>query len=396
MRRSLITVARSRGAGSKVVRTLARAHSGHGHSHDHSHSPPAQPRTEPGPRPPLHIGLEMTRGLQNLGRMLESYAEASVTAYQDTFDSVWDRRGLTWRQGPEGPIATSVAEELEALRERRVSERGLPVSTPSLLSLRFSDSRTALARVLGADGRERFLSCLRLDEASAHDGWQIVCELVGLAADEAPALADHPDHPAHGAGLALASDLVQRYLALEHVDPQRAASRGAKLGSAGIFHPGASLLSVGEAPHDEAPAAWSAPAGSLLEVPLATYLAAAAAQAPHAPASSSVDAVASVEMLAGGGVACATVRVGNESRTRVFEDHLMLAVMPGGQRAAVQGRPGAAEDAARPSFVAAADGARPANRPAEVRDDKARRPRAKAEPREWRIVSKTFAPRPWV
>ena len=38
-----------------------------------------------------------------------------------------------------------------------------------------------LVKLLGADGRERYLSMLRLDglDAMAHDGWQIVRELIG-------------------------------------------------------------------------------------------------------------------------------------------------------------------------------------------------------------------------
>ncbi len=169
------------------LRALARAHGGHSHGHSHSHSP-APPKTPAGPRPTLAIGLEMTRAMQNLGRMLEGYAEASTTAYQDVFDSVWHGRGLIWRQQqPDagGPVASTVADELSALG----SQRGAPVAAPSLISLRFSDCRTALARLSGADGCERFLSCVRVSEVGSNRGpalWSTLPSCPSAAAHAPP------------------------------------------------------------------------------------------------------------------------------------------------------------------------------------------------------------------
>ena len=60
---------------------------------------------------------------------------------------------------------------------------------PGLISLSFGDERTVLVRLRGSDGRERFLSMLRLDglDAMAHDGWQILREVVGGAPTTATA-----------------------------------------------------------------------------------------------------------------------------------------------------------------------------------------------------------------
>ncbi len=186
-------------------------------------------------------------------------------------------------------------------------------------------------------------SC-QVDEALAHDGWQIVREVVGVAPSATPAPSRDPHRAGHAADIELVSEAVRRYLEIEHgggAEHRRLAQS--------LFHPECALLAVGEAAPDEPAGAWSAPAGSLLEVPLSAYLETVAAQAAHAAEATKHDAISSIEMLRGGGVACATVRVGNGEMSRVYEDHLLLAT--------VADAPGAAG--------------------------------------EWRIISKTFAPRPW-
>lgn len=96
----------------------------------------------------------------------------------------------------------------------------------------------------------------------------------------------------------------------------------------------------------------SAPAGALLEVPLRAYLSSVASQSPHAPSSSAHDAILAVDLLPCRSAAALTVRVGNGARNRLFTDHLLMATGP------VEGEAGGVGGG-------------------------------------WRIVSKTFAPRPW-
>ena len=154
------------------VRVARRGHGAHGHSHGHSHDsraggelrstlPPLSGAASiAGARGPLPIGLELARALGNVGRALESHAQALVSPYADTFESVWYGQGLLWRRVPSGEWeATLAEEELTALRTRQA----MPSTRPAMLSLYFGDDRTALVKTLGSDGRERFLSMLRLD-----------------------------------------------------------------------------------------------------------------------------------------------------------------------------------------------------------------------------------------
>ena len=286
----------------------------------------------PGPRAPLALGLDTARAVTNLGRALETHAEASVSAFADMFESVWHADGLLFRRGDgdaAGWAASTAAEELASVRARRA----LPVATPALLSLAFADERTALVRLLGADGRERFLSMLRLDGAMMHDGWQIVREVVGSPLAAAPTTPAADDAP-----LASVRALLRSYLAIEH-----GGGAAHRKQAEALFAPRASLLAVGSAAADAPPSVWEAPAGAMLEVPLATYLDGVASQTPHAAESATHDAIVNVELLPCGTAAAATVHVGNGACTTVFHDHLLL------------GRTGG----------------------------------------RWRILSKTFAPRPW-
>jgi len=115
-----------------------------------------------GPRGPLSIGLDTSRAIGNIGRGLESHAQALISPYADTFESIWYCEGLLWRRSADGAWeATTASEELTGLRSRQT----MPINPPGLLSLAFGDELTALARVFGADGKERFLYMLRLDGA---------------------------------------------------------------------------------------------------------------------------------------------------------------------------------------------------------------------------------------
>ena len=339
---------------------------GHGHSHGggavHSHAdraggelrsrmaPHATSLSASGPRMPLSLGFETARALTNVSRALEAHAEASVSAYVDMFDSVWSKTGLLFvpsaDAGGDGWTATTAEEELASLRTRRA----LPVCKPSLLSIAFGDERSALVRLLGADNRERFLSMLRTDglESLRHDGWQIMREVVG---NEPNALPTRPSVASADTALSDVRGLLAAYIGIEHgggaADCELAAS---------LFSERAALLSVGTAaigPDDEGGRSdpWSAPAGALLEIPLATYLDGVASQRPHADGARAHDQIVSIDILPCHTAASATVHVGNGSMDTVFVDHLLLAK-------------------AQPTADGVLHGG-------------------------WRVLSKTFAPRPW-
>ena len=221
----------------------------------------------------------------------------------------------------------------------------MPVAAPSLLSMSFGDERTALVKLLGADGKERYLSMLRLDalDALAHDGWQILRELVGGSTNAANAAAIASPTASAEEALDSIRTLLSTYLKIEHGggEADRALAET-------LFSPRAALLTVGSADPSEPTTAWSVPAGFLLEISLGTYLEGVASQTTHAPESATHDAIIAIDLLPCLTAASAILHVGNGARTNVFVDHLLLACGDHG----------------------AGDG-------------------------QWRIVSKTFSPRPW-
>ena len=346
-----------------LLRPLVRFHYGHSHAtggggHSHAaeqrvggelrsrgHLPPvnAIAPTPSGPRVRLALGLETARAVTNVGRALESHAEASLHAFADMFESVWHQEGLLWRHAEENLVweARTASEELTSLRARR----SLPIAVPALLALTVRDERTALVKLLGADGRERYLQMLRLDgiDAMAHDGWQIVREVVGGDQGLPAAAMDGDEAAKRAASVDEIRRLIDAYMAIEHGGGDADKARASAL-----FDPRASVLAVGTSPVDEAPSAWSAPAGTLLEVSRDTYLDGVADQTGHASESAAHERVFNVDLLACGTAAAATLHVGNGACTALYVDHLLLA------------RDGNAHG----------DGA-------------------------WRILSKTFSPRPW-
>ena len=215
----------------------------------------------------------------------------------------------------------------------------------------FGDERTALVKLLGADGNERYLSMVRLDDldAMAHDGWQILRELVGgpsAAAASDTAAASPPRASGEASGeeaMDCIRKLLSSYLKIEHGggEADRALAET-------LFSPRCALLTVGSADPSEPRSAWSAPAGFLLEISLETYFEGVASQTTHAPESAAHDAIIAIDLLPCLTAASATLHVGNGARTNVFVDHLLLAKGDHGD----------------------GDG-------------------------EWRIVSKVFSPRPW-
>jgi hypothetical protein len=185
------------------------------------------------------------------------------------------------------------------------------MNAPSLVWLSLSDDRTVLAKIQGMDGFQRYVSMLRLDSIENNtptiDGWHILREVIGGGTSQ--------DH----GSIASICQVLQNYLAIEHGGGKEDARKAQDL-----FAPQASLLGVGTSPLDETPSSdcWSAPSGSLLEIPLDTYLEGVASQSPHSTKSKVKDSIVQVDIM--GEAAAATVHVGNGAQTTIFVDHLLL------------------------------------------------------------------------
>jgi hypothetical protein len=256
-----------------------------------------------------------------------------------------------------------------ALRSSSPTAASSSIVSPRLLSLTFSDHCTALAKVVGVDGGTRYLSLLRLEEEEGgggfggasggrppNDGWLIVQEVMVLkkndsgdvldhAADTDHHHHDHSHHHSHDHNKATAGTTtsstgtlynsllatLHQYLEIEHGGGAEDVKKAQKL-----FVPQTSLLSVGAEPENVSKDSdWLAPYGTLLEIPLSTYLAGVESQVPpHTIASKQFDAISTIDMIVTPSTnrntttthaaAAATVRVGNGAQTRVFEDHLLL------------------------------------------------------------------------
>lgn len=252
---------------------------------------------------PLKLGLEAARGSENVLRLLESSHGNVQWRSADTLDTVWYSRGLIWRRTNNEWSASLPGEQGDdfAIKQH-----------PSLLSVTLSDDRTALAKVLGLDGCERYISMLRIDTDNwsrpMNDGWRIVREVVG--GDHA-----HMDETAHGS----VAQVLQRYLRIEH----GGGSRDFEMANE-MFADKASLLSIGTAAEEDEPGDWSAPMGTVLEIDREVYLEGVYTQTPHAKDAAHHDVICNVDVLSCGTAAAATVLVGNGAMDRVFCDHLLL------------------------------------------------------------------------
>jgi Putative lumazine-binding len=342
---------------------------------------PVAPRQH-GPRQPLSLGLDVTKASQNILRLLEAthgmdnYSSFSTTAassaflYQDMSDPCWHASGFRWawssdhgrwtRLDRDGGV---VADDDDSSHSHHHHPHHHPHQPPhhhhplecipTISWLQFSDDRTALAKVQAMDGSHRYLSLLRLDDDPivsmrtssriANDGWVILRELIASSPTKNHHHHHHHNHDHHnhdhhnhhkeenavGPESSPADDMIsliqclQTYLDIEHgggeTDYQRACQ---------LFSPHASLLTVGMAPVDQEPTQWSAPVGTLLEIPRETYLESVQNQHPHSAGSRRHDAILQVDLTPGGATAAATaaatVRVGNGAQTMVFVDHLLL------------------------------------------------------------------------
>jgi hypothetical protein len=303
----MLTTLTKRATTRHLTRCQVRCHVGHGNP-DLLSTPPETPS---GPREYPDLGLVAVKASQNILRLLES---SQVGFQYADFSTVWHPRSLTWRHNGTEWKASTVKEELENQRKSLTSSR--------LVSLSVSDERTALAKMIGVDGRQRYVSMLRLDppeEAKqmgmspmvANDGWHIVRELIAGPAAAIPVVPTE--------AFASIGQTLQDYLSIEHGGGMKDAKKAEQL-----FSSQASLLAVGIAPMEEAPTDWSAPSGILLEIPLNTYLGGVESQSPHSTESKQHDAVLHIDVLPCQTAAVAAVHVGNGAQTHMYEDHLLL------------------------------------------------------------------------
>jgi hypothetical protein len=284
---------------------------------NHGGAPQVVASDEAGPRWPLHLGLASTRASSHVLRLLES-SHGSVHCAVDTMQDVWHSKGLRFilDHGEWHGVTGSS-------KESTAKSTGSGTAMPSLSFLIFSDDRTALAKLLGVDGRERFVSLLRLDDSGnprpINDGWLIVREVVGNAQKETR-------YSTQDACYSAVSEVVLRYLDVEHGGGKEDADVADVL-----FAEKASLLSVGSNSLEHGPSSsnsWTAPVGSFLDVPRDVYLHGVLTQTPHSMESRQYDSISGIHMLKCGTAAAATVQVGNGARDRLFVDHLLLGKSP--------------------------------------------------------------------
>lgn len=317
--------------GASCVRTHMN-HGGGGHHH-HGETPPIIPS---GPRSPaIPLGLDATKAGQNILRLLESshgsHSHSMMMMFADANAPSWHRLAKrfvldvdTWTA--QSPLGGEVADDE---RQEGFYRPTTMAAAATLESLQFSDDRTALCRLRGADGIHRYLSLLRLDASPldmssmagaplANDGWVIVREVVvprNIGGNDA-------DGRQKVQAMTALLQCLQDYMDVEHGGGSEDLSKAQIL-----FHPDASLLTVGTGgPEDASPdKLWSAPTGQYLEISLPTYLEGVATQTPHNHTEArSQDVVRQVDVDASGLAASAIVRVANGARTLVFEDHLLL------------------------------------------------------------------------
>jgi len=300
-----------------------RSHMNHGapggHDHHHHHH-----SSQPGFRTPVSLGLEAAQSTSNILRLLETSHGGYLP--RDALASVWHSQGLLWEQRPDHKwVATNPTSPQTTEAKAK--------QAPQLLSLSLSDDRTALVKLIGVDGRTRFVSLLRLDAefltsgkgmgmgmGVPNDGWMIVREFI--AGTNTVATTNHDDNISTIKTLSAA---IHQYLSIEHGGGPKDKKIAQQL-----FHPDASLLSIGTLPNDttEASSEWNGPVGSLVEISLDTYVQGVASQTPHEDTSQKLDCLKTLDVSACGTMAAATVQVGNGAQTTLFEDYLLLGRSP--------------------------------------------------------------------
>jgi hypothetical protein len=276
--------------------TSKRTHMNHGNPDLYGAPAP----TVAGPRRAMPIGFEATRHTGNILRLLEASHGSYSFNTVDTLSTVWHPKAVCWmfevdeeKWTPLSPMEALTAQEDERMRRHTAA----PLTTasmmmpqqatliPRLQSLTFSDDRTALVKLLMGHGSVRYLSILRLDEnTQKNDGWIILRELqVPPSSSSSSSSASAESNFEVYTSLQLT---LRQYLNIEHGGGTADASQARAL-----FAPQASLVTVGMDDPSQPVSDWSAPVGSVLEIPLETYLAGVQSQTSHSGMSRTNDEI---------------------------------------------------------------------------------------------------------
>lgn len=302
---------------------------GGGGGNMHSATPP-----QSGPRAPnVEMGFAATKHTGNILRLLESSHGTYFYNTYDALSTVWHANSQSWRSDKNSSSSSSWScvnpiEALSATETIAVTHSHHHPSSPKLCSTSFSDDRTALVKMVGQDGKVRYLQLLRLDgdvgnnmAAAAgmtpNDGWILTQEVVAEQED---------GEPISSTALSNLQWALLKYLDVEHGGGKESYQMAKRL-----FHPDSKLMSVGIDDVEAAPTQWTAPVGSLVVVPLEVYLDGVQSQLPHARVAKSRDRIVKIDHITGTNAAAATVRVGNGAQTLVFEDLLLLGMAADGE-----------------------------------------------------------------
>jgi hypothetical protein len=319
-----------------------------------------------GPRSPLALGLEASEAAQHILRLLESsYLMMGYSSYG--LEGVWHPAGIRWVRRPTDGVWTHLhshgtGDTVPANRPSSSTSTTttVPREPPRLLSLQFADAHTALVHVKGSGGEHALLSLLRLtsqmtgqaDNSALYNGWRIIRSVEStpsLSSSSSPeststsstAIATTSTTATTAATTAAAvaattvyadiEQLVQMYFQVEHGGGAADAVIAQNLfASDPLLTVGIAAPVVVDDNDDPLPPAtdWSAPAGSLLEIPLATYLHGVRTQTPHGRAAWSRDEIMAIRVLPCQTAAAVELRVGNGAADTVFHDHLLLGKQP--------------------------------------------------------------------
>jgi hypothetical protein len=297
------------------------------HSHGITEAPYSH-QHETGSRSPIAFGLEAAQATSNIMRLLEASHGGFLPS--DAMSSVYHSQALLWRYNGHDKswkAANPLKDDSSNILPQSSSRVRQP---PQLLSLSFSDSRTALANIVAVDGSQRFLSLLRMDAEFLptpqpginnlpNDGWFLMRELITQ-----PPYIYHsetkPEGPEEHQSIVSLQSTLQKYFSIEHGGGKTDYEVAQSLFAEEKFN----LLAIGSSPHDELASDWSAPLGSVLEISRETYLNGVKSQKPHTDQSKVNDRIISLVLSPCQLAAVVTLQVGNGARTNVFIDHLFL------------------------------------------------------------------------
>jgi Putative lumazine-binding len=280
-----------------------------------------------GPQSRVALGLEASEAAHHLLRLVES--SFMMMGYQEEGEhreSIWHSNAVKWvlRNG-----IWCNGFDMEETGNVSAKNMVVPQEPPRLISLQFSDPRTALVHVTGNGGEHMLLSILRLDSpmgqnaGHSYNGWRIVRSIVSTSSS-GPSLQQREATPTTTRPNVYAEieALLQLYFQVEHGGGH--ADRATAANTLFSSHRSTSLLTIGISEMDQPISAWAAPWGSLLEIPLNVYLESVHTQTPHGPKSWSQDEVLSIRVLPCHSAAAVELHVGSAACDRIFHDHLLL------------------------------------------------------------------------